>query len=207
MGKQSAPETGLSAIVKEAEQEAGEAKWCLEKVQALEIATAADFELAATLVKGARANWKRLEARRTAITQPMMAAKRNVDDLFKPGLDALKAIQEVLEVKIGAYTRAQQAAQESAMLASAAAFQAGGAPTDPIPEVPHAKGVSVKTVWTFKVTNPAEVPREYCSPDPDKIRAAIWYADTPRTPPRPIPGIEFELVTDVTVRADRVKNG
>ncbi len=184
----------------EAARETQEAQWCLERVKALEILTPEDFTLAAELAKGARANWKRLDERRTAITKPILDSKRRVDDLFKPALVALKEIEDTLKDKIGAYTSSQRKAQEAEMMTSAAEHQAGGMPTFEIREVPTAKGVSVQEHWDFEIVNPDLVPREYCSPDPAKIRAAIWYADTPRNPPRPIPGIEFKSKIATVVR-------
>lgn len=177
--------------------------WCLETVKHLEIATSEDFEYASQLARGARTNWKRLDERRQTITKPILASKRGVDALFKPALDALAEIQRILEGKIGTYVSVQRAAATEAMTRTAETFAAGGTPTEPIPEVPHAAGIRVSEVWDFEVINPAEVPREYCSPDPVLIRAAIWYADTPRTAPRPIPGVAFKLWVDTTVTAER----
>jgi hypothetical protein len=173
---------------------------CLAMAKTLQIESIEDFERASEFVKAARSQWKRVDERRQAITKPMLDAKRGVDKLFEPILALLKSIETELKAKIGAFTQKQEAAQIQAMQLSAAQYAAGGTPTAIIPEVPHAKGVSVKSVWRFRVTEPDRVPRHLCSPDPTKIEAEIWYADTPKTPPRPIPGIEFELETDVVVR-------
>ena len=186
-------------IEKEANSEAVNWLATLEMAQRLVIESPADFELASELAKGARINWKRLEERRTAITKPILDSKRKVDYLFKPALEALKQIENCLKTKIGTYVTSQKAKQVQAMNATADAYAAGTPLATPIPEVPTAKGISVKTEWDFDIVDPALVPREYCSPDPDKIKQAIWYADT-QTPPRPIPGVEFKLRTDTTVR-------
>jgi len=176
----------------------------LETVRSLTISDDSDFEFVGGLLKDAASSWKTLEARRTEITQPMLAAKRRVDDLFKPALDSLKEIQRLLKEKIAAYTEAQRAAQVEAMHASAAQFVAGETPTAAIVEVAEVKGVSVgRSYWVAEVEDADLVPRELCSPDPAKIERAIWYADTPQTPPRPIPGLRFRLKTDVTVRTGK----
>lgn len=192
--------TDLAKVTAEARDEATEFAKHLRTVQALEIVTSEDFAIAADMVKGARSHWKRLDERRKAITKPILDSKKKVDELFDPALDALKEIETVLKRKIGEYTKAQEAAQIAAMQASASEYQAGGTPTAIIPEVSRAKGVSVNSVWDFEITDPERVPRHLCSPDPAKIKAEIWYADTPRTPPRNIPGITFRLRTDVIVR-------
>jgi hypothetical protein len=190
----------MALAAAEATGEAARARDALVMVKGLNLVTEEDFTFAADLVKLAHDNIKRLDKRRTAITKPILDAKRAVDGLFKPALDVLNEIKAVLEGKIGAHVRAQQEAQVLAMNTQAAAFAAGQTPTEPIPEVPEAKGVSVKSRWVADVVDPEAVPRELCSPDPEKIARAIWYADTPHTPPRPIPGLTFRLETDVTVR-------
>jgi hypothetical protein len=85
------------------------------------------------------------------------------------------------------------------MLASAAQYAAGGIPTEIIPAPAEAEGVTVKHLWEPRIVDESKVPREYCSPDLDKIKKAIWYANTD-TPPRPIPGVEFIPAQRVTVR-------
>ncbi len=189
-----------AAIVAEVGAETKDYEWSLSTVRALEIKVPADFDLASDLAKDARTNWKRLDERRTAITKPLLASKAQVDALFKPALSALKAIEDELKAKIGAYTSAPREAAREAMAESAEQYAAGETPTAIIPEAPHAKGVSVTEYWDFEVTDPALVPREYCSPDPAKIKAGIWYANTPKTPPRPIPGVTFALKTQTVVR-------
>lgn len=197
---QSQPEQVSAAITREAGNESARYLATLETVKGLQIADDADFAFVADLVKDAHANWKRLEERRTEITRPLLASKRKVDELFKPAQDALKQIEITLKGKIATYTEAQRAAQVEAMNVSAAQFAAGETPTAPIPDVPTAKGVSVgRSYWVAEVTDPEAVPRELCSPDAGKIACAIWYADTPNTPPRAIPGLAFRLQTDVRV--------
>ncbi len=188
------------ALVKEAAREAADWSASLPTVRALIIESTEDFELASEAVKHARANWKKLEERRKSVTQPMMAAKAGVDALFKPALEILLEIEGTLKAKIGAYIEAQRSAQVQAMNAAGAVFAAGGEPSAMIPEVPTSKGISVKSVWEAEVTDPEAVPRDLCSPDLDKINERIRYADTTRTPPRPIPGLAFKLRTSVTVR-------
>lgn len=187
----------------EASTEAGLHAGSLEMVRSLDIDNADDFAFAGELIKCAKANCKRLDERRTAITKPLLASKRQIDDLFSPALNALKEIEQVLKGKIGAYTLKQTVALAQAMQVSAATYAAGGTPTDIIPEVATTKGVSTKVSWDFEVVNPDLVPREFCTPDRTKIAQAIWYADSPHKPPQPIPGVVFNLRTSVTVRQDK----
>ncbi len=160
----------------------------------------ASLDRAAELVKAAKARWKDLEAERVKITRPMLEAKNAVDDLFRPAKELYSEAETVLKGKIGAYHAQVEALRIATMQQSAAEYQAGGTPTLAIPEPATAKGVSVRHVWAFNIKAPDLVPREFCSPDPAKIKAAIWYADTPHKPPNDIPGVEFYLADQVTVR-------
>lgn len=160
----------------------------------------ATLDQAGTLVKSAKERWKDLETKRTSITKPLLEAKRGVDQLFKPVLDQYAEAEQVLKAKIGAYAAQREAERAAAMQASAAEYQAGGTPTEMIPEPPKTAGITTRQLWDFTVELPDLVPRELCSPDPDKIKAAIWYADSPHTPPQPIAGVKFFLRDQVTVR-------
>lgn len=191
------------AITKEANEEATEYKGALETAKRLTIETPEDFAFVADLARNAKANWNRLEARRTDITKPLLASKRKVDDLFKPALNALAEIERLLKDKIAGYTEAQRALQVAAMNASAMAFAAGETPTEAIPEVQEIKGVSVsRSYWVADIVQPDLVPRGLCSPDRTKIANEIYMVD-PRTPPPPIPGLTFRIQTDVTLRASK----
>lgn len=169
-----------------------------------QIADQPTYDQAGGLAKAAKARWKELEDKRTGITKPLLEAKRNVDALFKPLQDAYLEAETLLKTKIGAYAARVEAERAQAMQRSAEEYAAGGTPTDVIPEPAKTAGVSTKQVWDFTVENPDLVPRELCSPDPEKIRAHIWYADTPKTPPRPVPGLAFVLKNQVMVRTDKV---
>ncbi len=168
----------------------------LAPLEALEITSAADLAFAGELLTSAKSRWKELEEKRTAITRPINEAKRQVDALFAPAQEPLKRAEGILKAKIAAYTIAQQAAQTEAMLAVSAG-EAGA--TLVVPSAPP-PGVSVRSVWDFEVTDDAAVPRELLSVDEAKVRKAIWYADTERAAPRPIPGLRFFLRGKVTVR-------
>lgn len=157
------------------------------------------LNMAADITSTARSRLNELEADRKRFTGPLLAAKAQVDQVFKASTNALAATCDAAKAKIARFTEAREAERRATMAASAALYAAGGTPTDVIPEPPRAKGVSVKKVWTAKVVDADLVPRALCSPDDSKIKAAISYADTD-TPPRPIPGLEFVQEDRVVVR-------
>ena len=188
------------AIVKQVSDENGIYVAFLAAAQAFRITDDASFAEASARAQIAHVRHAEVEAKRTSITKPILEGKRRVDELFRAPLSALVSIKATYTTKIGEYTLAQRKAQAEAMQASAEAFQAGGTPTEAIPEVPQAKEVNIKARWLPQIANADLVPREYCSPDVAKLKAAIRYADTEHTPPRPIPGVDFVLDAAVTVR-------
>lgn len=179
----------------------GETDESLELIKDMPLITQEDFDWFTDLVKDVSAKYKALEELRKSLTKPILESKANVDNRFKPVLGALEALEKLLKDKIAGYTLAQQKARVEVMQASAALYQAGGTPTAIIPEPAQAKGITVRELWDFEVVDENALPREYMTPDPKKIRKAIWYADTPKTPPRPIPGVRFFLKSSVTVRS------
>jgi hypothetical protein len=117
---------------------------------------------------------KALEERRKAITGPMNAALRSVNDLFRPPREKLEALEGSLKAVIAGYLRRREA-ENAALLAAAATTEDEWAAAEALAEMrPPAeapRGVTVRQVWRFEVTDPDAVPRELCSPDPKKIGA------------------------------------
>lgn len=177
----------------------GECLTVLQGVQALQITDQASLDWTGLLLKEVKAKAKDLDAELKSFTKPHREAEAKVRAWFKPALDAAAALEAALKAKIGAYTLACQRAQSAALEAAAAQFQAGNQAAGvtalaAVPEAPTAaKGVGVRMVEKFRVVNADLVPREACSPDPDKIKAL-------RALGREIPGVEFFQDTSVSVR-------
>ena len=170
-------------------------------VQSFVITSDDDFHFASDILKSAKTVEKEIEQKRVSVTKPILDAKRNADALFKPNLDKLKEIDAVLRKKIGDYLARVEAERVAVMHKSAETFNAGGTPVEIIPERPEAKGISSRAVWAFEVTDPDLVPRQFCSPDVDKIKASRdWSAYNEHFPPPPIPGIRFFQEQKVRVR-------
>lgn len=185
--------------------EAAQMAAALQVVNAHAIHDQSSFAYASDLLKLAKERWKFYEDRRTAVTGPLNAALREVNSWFKPVQEPYKQIEMILKSKIAQYTLAEKARAEQAMQQAAVAIQAGNAAAAAqhvaaMGPAPVAQGISVKEYWDFEVVDENAVPREFLSVDPRKIQAAIWYADTPHTPPRPIPGVRFFKSGSVTAR-------
>lgn len=171
----------------------------LANVQQIQIVDQASLDWTGLLLAEVKTKAKELDAELKSFTKPHREAEAKVRAWFKPALDAAAALETALKAKIGAYHLAQAKAQQAALQAAAAEFQAGNtaAGTMALAAVPETvaatKGVGVRVVEKFQVVNPDLVPREACSPDPDKIKAL-------RALGREIPGVEFYTDTSVSVR-------
>ena len=176
--------------------EAGEAQGTVATLEAMELASPEDAALAGDLLHAVKDRWKELEAKRTSVTQPILAAKRAVDDLFRPVQEPLARAERVLKGKIAAYTLACQAAQAAAVVA----VGAGDAPVTAIVPTPVLEGVGVRVLWTWEVIEPDMVPRRFLMVDHAALAKHAAFADTERTPPRPVAGVRFFRRGQVTVR-------
>lgn len=156
--------------------------------------------IARDMAKKAREAFRGLEEKRKTITTPLLAAKNATDALFKPSLNAIAEIKRHYEQEIARYDLEREQARACVLVESTAQIAASIVPTTPIPEPVKVVGTSVRHHWEPTIVDPDLVPREFCSPDIAKIKAAIWYADTPHKEPQPIPGVSFEIKSTVVVR-------
>lgn len=184
--------TDLAKVAAELAPEASAMQTALTQIQSLAVTDDVSYALASDLVKAAKTRWAALDNRRKEITGPINAALKSVNDLFKPNLQSLAEAERILKGKIGRFVFEREAARIQAMAASAVQYAAGAIPTEIIPERPEAKGVAVKLVWDFRVTDPGLVPRELCSPDVAKIGQL--------SPGTTVPGIEWYQTPEVRVR-------
>lgn len=166
------------------------------------IATPQQYTDSATMLKRIKASQARLEELRTAITGPMNAALRAVNDLFRVPADRLAKAERSIKSEITRYTdeqrRLQQEEQRKADEAArkererierqAARAEDKGqtekaaeltqrAETVVAPvivrEPPKIPGISMREVATFEIVDASQLPREYLMPDEKKIRAVV----------------------------------
>lgn len=159
----------------------------------------------AEAVKGWAKEWDQLEKLRKDTTAPINEAKRRVDALFKPGLDALAELRTRAGKILGTWevTKSRLRAEALAVAAKAVqqpeqrelatlALNVVNAPT-------QKTGVTVRARWVARITNMRELPQRFLMQVPDE--AAIGkYVDSYEAHqiPDPVPGLVFELVGDVT---------
>ncbi len=126
---------------------------------ALVVNSQARLDMAGELLQQVKGKVKKLEVERKKITKPLLDAKKAVDNLFRPATDAAALVEEILKKAISGYIDGQRAAK-------VAALQAGdheGALATTEPELPG--GVSMRTVWKWKLVEANLVPREYWAID------------------------------------------
>jgi len=149
----------------------------LEFVGRVAIAKPADREFASNALSEIAAKHDAWEAKRLKWVKPLKAVASDIDASFRPATKALaKAIDE-LKAKIGAWD-VEQAQKRSALLsASAEAARDGNAAAaekayeKAAAFVPAEGGAGSKIYWTGEVIDAAAIPREYLTPDLDKLQA------------------------------------
>ena len=189
--------TDLAKIGSGLEPEKKDLEWILTWLRdTFQIDSDSDLAWAAERLKDAKVRFNELEAQRTAITGPLLTAKVGVDGLFKPLTTALSQAEQILKMKIAAFTQRREDERRQVMAASAAEHAAGGIPTAIIPAPAQATGISVRKVWDFEVLDAAVVPRHLCIPDPKLIEALI---PKEGEPPQ-VPGVRFFQRDQVAAR-------
>jgi hypothetical protein len=158
---------------------------------------------------------KEVDLRRVTYTTPLRILTERLNGLFMPILDTFKDAEQVLKAKIGNYHQAREQAALAEQEKRAAEYRKKVAAEEakakkfhvepkyippPVYEVrkPTTRGGSgtatVKMVWKYEVTEEEKVPRQFCSPDSKKIRAAIDQGV------RTIPGVRIWEEPTVAVR-------
>lgn len=129
----------------------------------LNISAPEHFKWAADFLLAIKKTAVDVDEKRKAIVGPWTESVRRVNALFRPTLTALDEAEKIVKEKIVEWSQgvdAQRAAE------AALGNQVTLAPAE-------AEGVSIRTMFDFEIVNPDAVDRQFCSPDPAKIRAHI----------------------------------
>lgn len=164
------------------------------QAEALAVKDDASNEQAVGMAAQAKKLAKEIEVRRVEITRPSLEFQRSVNALCKQLTSPLGQIEGGLKRKVGVFqakkeqerrkaeARAQEEARKFQEALDAEAKETGiEAPKVEMPTMPKADPVTrteagsanLRTVWTFEVLDPNNVPRKYCTPDPKLIRQAV----------------------------------
>lgn len=176
----------------------------LEQIRTLVVTDAAQIELAIDIARDVKARWATVDGLRRTITEPLTEALGNVNGLFRPALEALKEAEEVLKGKVATAKKALEVANRQAMQETQRELQSGNVrgaalASMRVEDTAAPAGTSFRERWRFEIEREVEVPREFCSPDPKKIRAFVSvYGDT-----KPIAGVRVFKDIDVAIRKGR----
>lgn len=173
-------------------------------VTVLPLASPEDIATATDVLRQVKTLEKALEEERKALVEPLKRESSAIDARYREPRRALERIEALLKTRIAEVHAAADRARTQALAAASIAAQAGdhaGATAAimeaaaPAPETP---GVTVRYRWAPMIVDQFQVPREYLSVDPEKIKAAI---PADGTAPRDIPGISWSREPIVTARA------
>ena len=141
------------------------------------------YEEAADILKEIKGRAKALEDTRKKITKPLLAAKKEVDILFKAPAESLKQAELGIKRGMVSYTKEAEAKRKAL---EAKARKIAVSPEASISEVrealveaatqaatPKVSGVVVKKVTKFKITDESQLPRHVLKPDQALIRADV----------------------------------
>lgn len=168
----------------------------------LPVRTNTEIEVASGLLVDVKGKAKALDDRMREITKPLNEALKSTRDLFRGALGAYEEAEEILKRKIAdahlAITAANVAAMQAAQQQLAQGDVRGAAlATSAMVEKPQAEGVRTQEIFTYRVVNALEVPREFLVVDDSKVKAYIKTFGKDK----PIPGIVIE--SDVRIVASR----
>lgn len=168
------------AITLAVKQEAQSSKLLFEQVKAFTIYDQQGLDIAGSILKDVKGRWKEIEARRKTITQPMQAALKNVQALFKEPLDYYASIESMLKNKILDAQQRARAAQDAALLAVQAAHAAGDRAQVAVAmhqvqqaEAVNPEGVGNRSTWTYAVMDEQQIPREFWIVDHTALAAYV----------------------------------
>lgn len=169
------------------------AAWC----EALTVTTPEDYTVAGEVLREIKTRYHQIDQERKGITGPLVEVERRTNALFRPILDTLSRAEKRVKEALAGYSDRSRAATVEALTLAATG-------PDPAPmglsvlAQPEAKGVSVRQVERFEVTNPDRVPRDFCSPDLDKIKRHVEAGGM-----RAIPGVRFFTESVVSARRNK----
>lgn len=184
------PDVDALAVATEVSPEQEYASDSLAQLQEVTIEDDDVNNLAVGLVKEVKVKLKRLEQKRKEVLAPIKESQKRVQELFNPGINALKELETLLKGKMTDYVHLQRKRRTEALKSGDKEALATTAPTD-APE-----GVSFRKVWKWRVTDALSVPRQYLRVD----ETAVGHTVTAKKGETDIPGIEVFCEDSVAVR-------
>jgi len=141
------------------------------------------YEEAADILMEIKTRAKAVETTRTNITKPLLAAKREIDKLFKAPAQHFKKAETGIKRGMLTYARemeekARRLEEEARALAEkkdATITEVRDALVQATTETktPKVSGIVTRKVMRFEIEDANQLPREFLKPDEAKIKAAV----------------------------------
>jgi hypothetical protein len=162
-------------------------------IHAMTLETNDDQIFAAEVLADIKARFKAIEKKRKAITTPLMQAKKEVDDLFRPLKTRLEECEYIIKAKIAAYQIEKQAANEEALavIAGSDDIDEAAAILTTIEPVELPKGVHVRHIWDAEVINQELLMPQFLMPNMAAIKEYAAEHTNEDGSPASIPGVKF----------------
>ena len=198
--------TAIELAQQETAQETAATQDAVSMIESMVLVTHEDQVFAAEVLADIKAKHKALEKKRKAITTPLLAAKRGVDDLFRPVRERLEECERLIKGKIAGYLNTKQAENEAAMatVATAETVEEAQAALTTVEAVQAPEGVHVRHVWDIEITNEDLLDRMFLSPD--TVRIKTWAAEHQDENGKPLAilGVKFvkrDIVVQRTIKS------
>lgn len=155
------------------------------------IATKEEYIYCGELLAQTKGKFKFLDEERTISVKPLNDEVKFVNDWYRPALDSLKKIKDIIEKRMAEYVL-QQRREEARLLAEAEAaarkipevaaedksaqVKAAGAMITQAANVapPKLENISEKIVWKFEVTQPEKLDERFLKKVPDLEKIGAW---------------------------------
>lgn len=143
------------------ETEVASTALAIVKNPAWSIQTDEQYEMIGDRLTDVARRLKAIEEFRKSIVGPFVDAQRNANAKFKIATAPLEELERILRDARLRFARERDAKRLAAMQT---------AEVVPAPP-PPARNISTRTERRFEIVDPDAVPHQFCSPDPEKIKA------------------------------------
>ena len=143
----------------------------------------AQYTEAADILMEIKTRAKAVEVTRTNITKPLLAAKREIDKLFKAPAQHFKKAETGIKMGMLTYKREMEEKARRLEEEARALAQKENATVTEVrealiqatteTEAPKVSGIVTRKVMRFQIEDESKLPREFLKPDEAKIKAAV----------------------------------
>jgi hypothetical protein len=148
----------------------------LSLVESFEIRSPLELKFAEDERAFVKKQWADYEVKRKKATGPLNESLREINGWFKPVQTALKNLEQIWNDKLLTYAR-EQAQERQRLLVAAQTASEPAVMREALIAASEAAPQNEKTTyidhWVWEITEEADIPREYMSPDPSKINAIV----------------------------------